>query len=102
MTPQTLTTLRDVAVILLAIEALVLLVVALVAGRYAVQGMRGLLERMPGWLGVAREKVTAANRIAHRASEAAVDPLVRAEGAAAGLRAGVGAAARVLFGRKRA
>ena len=102
MTYETLTNLRDAAVILLALEALVLLVLSLLAGRYAVQGLGWLLERVPRWLSVAQDKVYAANRATRRATEAVASPFVRVGGAATGLRAGAHAARRMLLPRRKA
>lgn len=101
MTYEKLAILRDAAVVLLALEALVLLVLALLAGWYSVRGLRWLQRRLPGWLGVAHEKVQAANGVTRRAMGAVASPLVRVEGAAAGLRAGLGAARRAIWPRRK-
>jgi len=96
VTAETLAILRDASIVLLCIEAAAILVVAVIAGRSAVRGLRWLRARLPGWLGTAGEQVTAANRLAHRSSRAVTEPWVRCQGTVAGVRAALAAARRTL------
>ncbi len=79
--------LRDVAIILLVLEAMVMLLVPLVATFAAARGASWLLRKLPPLFAQARRILTLVKLSVERASAAAVAPIIAANAAIAQLRA---------------
>ncbi len=82
---------RNVALVLLALEALFVGIVPLALGYLAVRGMQRLLPRVRLWLAVGRQWVLQAERVVTMLMSWLVAPVVFLASLKAGLRAGLGA-----------
>lgn len=93
---RTLAAIRDVALLLLVAEALVLGLVPLAASYLAVRGMQRLLPRVRLWLAVGRRWVLQGQQVVERTMSWLVAPVLFLSG----LKAGLLAALRALLGQR--
>ena len=91
---MTLSQARDIAVIILIVEAFALGLILLVASYYAVRGLQRLLPQVRYWLRVAYSWVVEAERIVATSMRWLLAPILLISGLRAGLREGVAALRR--------
>ena len=91
-----LTTWRNIAVLLLGLEAFLLMVPLLIALFFAVQGLRTLRGLLEEQLPVSRAYVKQAQEVTEQVSRVLVAPPIRLRSLIAGIRAGV----LYFFGRR--
>jgi hypothetical protein len=81
---------RNLAGILLGLEAFIFMLPILIGFYFAVRGLRALRAKLVNeWLPLARTYVTQAEAISRQVSASLVEPPIRLKSAAAGVRAGV-------------
>lgn len=88
---MTLASLRDVALLILCVEAFVIGLAPLVGGYLAVRGLGRLLGRVPVWLRTAYGWVLRAQAIVATLMRWLLAPILALSGLKAGLRQGVAA-----------
>ena len=91
---MTLSQARDVAVIVLIVETLVVGLIPLAASYYAVRGLQRLLPQLQHWLRVAYSWVLEVERIVATSMRWLLSPILLVSGLRAGLREGVAALRR--------
>jgi len=92
--PATLVFWRNIAAVLLVLEAFLFSIPLVIVLYFAVRGLRATRTRLLEYFPIARGYVTRAESVTHTVSAALVTPPIRVSGAAHGLRAGLRAAVR--------
>lgn len=83
---------RDISILILALQGLIFLAVAIAAGYFLIRGMNALLRAIPKGFAQVRELLTAIQRIVSQASNIIIRPFI----IAAGLRARIAGILRAL------